>query len=115
MAGGGGNFDPNLTIDAGGHIMPTGPLGDLAGGVGLQLRFWAIQLQDGRTGAYMAAKGQPQADPAKWETVNDASVFRHGEFQPGQAFATAVATLDSGDIDWWSGSVRLVPAASMAK
>jgi hypothetical protein len=104
----GGNFDDPLTIDSSGKILPTGALLEFTGGVGMQLRFWVIQFQDGRNGAYMAAKGQPQAkDPTKWETLNDATVFRNGIFRPGQASATAVVTLTSGVISWWNTTILL--------
>jgi hypothetical protein len=103
----GGNFDDPLTIN-GGNILPTGALLEFAGGVGMQLRFWVIQFQDGRNGAYVAAKGQPQAkDPTKWETLNDATVFRNGTFRSGQASGTAVVTLPSGVISWWSTTILL--------
>jgi hypothetical protein len=103
----GGNFDDPLTIDSSGYILPTGALLEFAGGVGMQLRFWVIQFQNGRNGAYMAAKGQQSNDPTKWETLNDATVFRNGNFRPGQASATAVVTLTSGVMSWWSGTILL--------
>jgi hypothetical protein len=103
----GGNFDDPLTI-VGGNILPTGALLEFANQEDMQLRFWVIQFQDGRNGAYMAAKGQPQVkDPTKWETLNDATVFRNGTFRPGQASGTAVITLPSGVISWWSTTILL--------
>ena len=104
----GGNFDDPLTIDSSGKILPTGALLEFTGGVGMQLRFWVIQFQDGRNGAFMAAMGQPQAkDPTKWETKT-VSVVQNGSFRPGQVSASAVITLPSGVISWWSTTILLL-------
>jgi hypothetical protein len=103
----GGNFDDPVTIN-GGNILPTGPLLEFTNQEGMQLYFWVIQFQDERNGAFMAAKGQPQAkDPTKWEPVY-ASVVRNGSFRPGQVSATSVITLPSGVISWWSTTILLL-------
>jgi hypothetical protein len=115
----GGNFDDNLTIHALGRIRPTGSLGDLVVTKenSLHFHFWVVQLQgtSGRKGAFMQASGDVQpTDPTKWmlrdnstPTVPDRSVHRHGEFVPGQAVGIGLAILDSGDMDWWSETIRL--------
>ena len=102
----GGNFDDPLWINDG-KILPTGPLLEFSNEVGMELYFWVIQFQDGRNGAFMAAMGQPQAkDPTKWETKN-VNVVQNGTFRPGQVLASAVITLPSGVISWWSTTVLL--------
>jgi hypothetical protein len=103
----GGNFDDPLWINAG-KILPTGPLLEFSNKEGMQLYFWVIQFQDERNGAFMAAMGQPQAkDPTKWETKT-VSVVQNGSFLPGQVLASAVITLPSGVISWWSTTILLL-------
>jgi hypothetical protein len=110
----GGNFDDNLTIDNG-RIKPTGSLGDLVVTIEnrLHFHFWVIQMKGGRTGAFMQASGDKHpTDSTKWMARLDGSVHRHGEFEQGQAVGIGLAILDSGDMDWWSETIRLQPATA---
>jgi hypothetical protein len=104
----GGNFDGDLLIVKG-EINPTGTLGDFANRGMVHLHFWVIQMKAGRVGAFMQAQGMLQADPTMWKTRPPPDIIhRHGMFEPGQAFATAVAMLDpDNEMDWWSATIDL--------
>jgi hypothetical protein len=114
----GGNFDDNLTIGTDGRIDPAGPLGDfgqLPGTTKIHFHFWVVQLQGGTIGAFMQAQGmrQPAPDLTRWTTSQN-HIHHHGAFLQGQAFATAVAILDSGEMDWWSRTIRLLAPGGTA-
>ncbi len=105
----GGNFDDNLPIGTDGKISPAGPLGDfgqLPDTTKIHFHFWVVQLQDGTAGAFMQAQGMRGPDPTRWMTSQH-HIHHHGHFKHGQAFATAVAILDTGEMDWWSEAIRL--------
>jgi hypothetical protein len=115
---GGGNFHQDLTVDARGHVAPSGPL-PLARDERMEALYaWVIQENGDKTGAVCLASEEeyrflPRTE--EWQTRNEPKHW--GEFRAGPAVGIAVAISKLGNarepfVHWWSDSLLLTKAGA---
>jgi hypothetical protein len=113
--GSGSNFD-NLTINANGRVVPSGPLSLASNEEISGLYAWVIQSNADGTGATCIASQEAGGFPSRirWTTRED-TIVQEGRFQPGQALAMAVSVSRAAGaaanappiVYWWSETIQL--------
>ena len=105
----GGNFHDNLKIDHDGHLLPSGPLTQVAGETGTEVYVWVMQAHGSGAGAFVQCEAVPSPDGSAWIT-DKSTVENKGQFVPGPAVGQGMATAmlnGATTVFWWSESLEL--------